>query len=80
MQRALHAGVGQEGLELLRDIPGGVGIEWIGNCFHEEILQVVLIEHLVHIDCAVDGIPGRVPVGIACRGVDGVDGVNRGVS
>jgi hypothetical protein len=52
---------------------GRVGIERVRGRFHEEILEIILVEHLVDVDCTVDGIPGRVPVRITCRGVRGID-------
>jgi hypothetical protein len=49
-----------------------VRIERIGDWLYEEILQIVLVEHIIDIDCPVEGVPGRVPVGIAFRGVAGI--------
>jgi hypothetical protein len=64
-------------LELRRDIRGRIGIEWIRYRLHEETVQVVFVEYVVDIDCTVNRIPGRVPVGIAVRVVDGVRGIDR---
>src|SRR5215208_35450 len=76
-RRALNIGATQGRLALLPGIRGRIGIEWVRDRFHEEILEIVLVEHLVDFDCTVDGIPGRVPVRIACRRVDGVRGIDR---
>jgi len=72
---ALDIGTGQGRLSLLGGIRGRVGFERIRDRLNEEILEIILIEHLVDVDCTVDGIPGRVPVGIACRSVNGVRGI-----
>jgi hypothetical protein len=73
--RALSAGTDQGCFSLLCVITRCVGIEWIRDLLDEEILQIVLVEDLVDVDGPVDGIPGRVPIRIAWRGVGSVRGI-----